>query len=55
MPEDNPNDTIILTPEEKRRQRIRSLAIGWGLGVLALLFFLMTVVRLTGNMASRGL
>jgi hypothetical protein len=53
MPTTGPNDTIILTAEEKRRQRLRSLAIGWGLGALALLFFLMTVVRLTANMATR--
>lgn len=35
-----------LTPEEKRRQRVRSLAIAWALGALALIFFLATIVHM---------
>ena len=44
-----------LTEEQKRRRRMRSLAIGWGLGALAVLFFLVTLVRLGANVASRAL
>ena len=44
-----------LSPEQRRRQRIRSLAIGWGLAGLALLFFLVTLVRLGANVGSRPL
>ncbi|HEY7644445.1 MAG TPA: hypothetical protein VH858_05360, partial [Hyphomicrobiales bacterium] len=50
-----PHDPIALTPEEERRRRIRSIAIGWGLGALALLFFLVTLVRLGGDIANRAL
>ena len=39
--------------ERKRRQRRRSLAIGWTLAILVLLFFIVTLVRLGGNVAMR--
>ena len=39
--------------ERKRRQRRRSLAIAWTLGVLVVLFFIVTLVRLGGNVALR--
>ena len=39
--------------ERKRRQRKRSLAIAWILAVLAILFFIVTIVRLGGNVAVR--
>ncbi|MEM7191305.1 MAG: hypothetical protein AAF405_00310 [Pseudomonadota bacterium] len=39
--------------ERKRRQRRRSLAIGWTLAVLVILFFVVTLVRLGGNVALR--
>ena len=35
--------------ERKRRQRMRSLAIAWILAGLVLLFFIVTIVRLGGN------
>jgi hypothetical protein len=41
--------------EAKRRQRLRSLAIAWALFALVLLFFLVTIVRLGGNVANRFL
>lgn len=44
---------ITLTPEQKRRQRIRSIAIGWGLAALVVIFFLATLIRLGGNVANR--
>ena len=39
--------------ERKRRQRKRSLAIAWILAALAILFFIVTIVRLGGNVAVR--
>ncbi|MFP4538823.1 MAG: hypothetical protein ACLFPA_11045 [Dichotomicrobium sp.] len=38
-----------------KRQRIRSLALAWGLAALALLFFIVTIVRLGENVANRPL
>jgi hypothetical protein len=39
--------------ERKRRQRRRSMAIGWTLAILVILFFIVTLVRLGGNVAER--
>jgi len=39
--------------ERKRRQRKRSVAIAWILAALAILFFIVTIVRLGGNVAVR--
>lgn len=36
---------IVLTEEQKRRRRERSLAIAWTLGILVLLFFAVTLVK----------
>jgi hypothetical protein len=36
---------VILTEEQKRRQRARSVAIALALGVLALLFYVVTLVK----------
>jgi hypothetical protein len=41
--------------ERKRRQRMRSLAIAWILAALVVLFFIVTIVRLGGNVANRPL
>lgn len=38
-----------LTPEEVAQRRRRSLAIGICLGLLVVLFFVTTIVRLSGN------
>jgi hypothetical protein len=46
---------VVLTEEAKRRQRLRSLAIGWALFALAVMFFLVTIVRLGANVANRPL
>lgn len=40
--------------ERKRRQRKRSAAIAWILVGLVVLFFLVTMVRLGGNVALRA-
>ena len=37
--------------EQKRRQRMRSLAIAWALAVMAVLFFVVTMARLGANVA----
>ena len=39
--------------EHKRRQRMRSIAIAWALVGLALLFFLVTLVRMGSNVLNR--
>ncbi|MGO9361665.1 MAG: CoxF protein [Xanthobacteraceae bacterium] len=36
---------IVLTEEQKRRRRERSLAIAWSLGILVVLFFAVTMVK----------
>jgi hypothetical protein len=41
--------------ERQRRQRMRSVAIAWILAALAVLFFIVTIVRLGGNVANRPL
>ena len=41
--------------ETKRRQRMRSIAIGLALGGLVLLFYIATLVRLGGNVLNRPL
>ena len=37
--------------ERQRRQRMRSLAIAWALAAMALLFFVVTMLRLGANVA----
>jgi len=39
----------------KRRQRKRNIAIGCVLAALVILFFIVTIVRLGGNVAERAL
>ena len=41
--------------ERQRRQRMRSIAIAWILAALAVLFFIVTIVRLGGDVADRPL
>jgi hypothetical protein len=41
--------------ERQRRQRMRSIAIAWILAALVVLFFIVTIVRLGGNVANRPL
>jgi hypothetical protein len=51
MPDEN--KPVVLTEEEKRRQRVRSIAIAFALATLAVIFFLVTIVRLGGNVFNR--
>lgn len=48
--EDKP---VQLTEGEKQRQRRRSIAIALALGGLVLLFYLVTIVRMGGNVLKR--
>ena len=46
---------FVLTEEQKRRRRARSLAIALVLGGLVLLFYIITIVRLGPNVLTRPL
>jgi hypothetical protein len=55
MDERYPEDGIVLTDEQKRRRRARSIALGLALGALALLFYAVTIVKLGPGVLSRPL
>ena len=55
MDERSPDDGIVLTEEQKRRRRARSIAIGLALGALALLFYIVTIVKLGPGVLNRPL
>jgi hypothetical protein len=44
---------IVLTEEQKRRQRARSVAIALALGALVVLFYVITIVKLGPNVLTR--
>ena len=46
---------IVLTEEQKRRRRARSIAIGLTHGALVLLFYLVTIVKLGPGVLNRPL
>ncbi len=46
---------VVLTPEQKRRQRSRSIAIAVVLGALCVLFYVVTIVKLGPNVLNRPL
>ncbi len=46
---------IVLTDEEMRRRRSRSVALALVLGGLAILFFVVTIAKLGGNALNRPL
>jgi hypothetical protein len=41
----NKDDGIVLTEEQKRRRRARSIAIALSLGILVVLFYIVTLVK----------
>ncbi|MDO8838765.1 MAG: hypothetical protein Q7V31_07520 [Parvibaculum sp.] len=43
----------VWTEEQLKRRRQRNLAIAWTLGALMVLFFVVTIVKLGGNVANR--
>jgi hypothetical protein len=55
MAADDKDTPIVLTEQEKRRQRARSLAIAFALAALVVIFYLVTIVRLGGNVFNRPL
>ncbi|MFS8038562.1 hypothetical protein ACI7BZ_16680 [Xanthobacter sp. AM11] len=48
-------DGVVLTPEQIRRRRARNIAIASVLGFLALLFYVVTIVKLGPNVLNRPL
>ncbi|MFD2251137.1 hypothetical protein FHS82_000288 [Pseudochelatococcus lubricantis] len=46
---------VRLSPEERRRQRARNVAIGLALGGLFVLFYILTIARLGSNVFNRPL
>ena len=54
MTDSNDRDNgIVLTEEQKRRRRARSLAIAFTLGALVLLFYIVTIVKLGPGVLTR--
>ena len=45
MADHRPEPGIVLTPEQKRRRRARSIAIGLALAALVALFYVVTLVK----------
>jgi hypothetical protein len=45
MDDRSPDDGIVLTEEQKRRRRARSIALAVALGALAILFYVVTLVK----------
>ena len=48
-------DGVRLTDKQIRRRRARSIAIAVTLAVIVVLFYLVTIVRIGGNIAARGM
>jgi hypothetical protein len=46
-------DGVVLTDEQRRRRRARSIALGLVLAALAILFYVVTVVKLGPNVLNR--
>lgn len=50
---DDGDEGVSLTPDERRRQRMRNVAIGVVLGALFVLFYVLTIARLGSNVFNR--
>jgi hypothetical protein len=48
------DDGVRLTEEQRRRRRSRSIAIALVLAALVAIFYVVTIVKLGGNVAARG-
>lgn len=46
MDERKPVDGVVLTPRQSRNRRLRNIAIGLSVGLLAILFYAITIVKL---------
>jgi hypothetical protein len=53
MSQQAPEGGVVLTDEQKRRRRARSIAIGLALGALVLLFYVVTIVKLGPGVLTR--
>jgi len=53
--DDNGQEGIVLTDEQKRRRRARSIAIALALAALVSLFYVVTIVKLSGGVNWWGL
>lgn len=51
LPDKEPG--IVLTPEQQKRRRTRSIAIALTLAALVVLFYAITVVKMGGNVLNR--
>lgn len=49
------SEGVVLTEEQKRRRRARSIAIAAVLGFLVVLFYVVTIVKLGPNVLNRPL
>lgn len=54
LPSSN-EEGVVLTPEQLRRRRARNIAIASVLGFLAILFYVVTIVKLGPNVLNRPL
>ncbi|MET3352145.1 hypothetical protein V5F34_21890 [Xanthobacter autotrophicus] len=55
MPRPPEEEGVVLTPEQLRRRRARNIAIASVLGFLAVLFYVVTIVKLGPNVLNRPL
>jgi hypothetical protein len=53
MDEPSNQNGIVLTEEQLRRRRARSIAIALSLGALVLLFYVITIVKVGPNVLTR--
>jgi len=54
-PEHKAEQGVVLTEEQRRRRRARSIALGLVLAALAILFYLVTIVKIGPAIMSRPL
>ncbi|MDQ0316712.1 hypothetical protein [Amorphus orientalis] len=52
---DKQTDGVELSPEQKRRRRSRSIAIAVVLAILVVLFYVITIFKMGGNVVERPL
>ncbi|HEY7384996.1 MAG TPA: hypothetical protein VH743_15110 [Beijerinckiaceae bacterium] len=55
MNSDKPSNKPVLSPEDIRRRRSRSIAIALALGAFVVLFYLVTIAKLGPQILSRPL
>lgn len=53
MDDQEPKDGIVLTEEQLRRRRARSIAIALSLGALVVLFYVITIIKVGPHVLTR--